>query len=556
MKKIRSITVNKTWALKKFLCALAFLVGLVAFAQTPGTFTVTGSLHDARVAHTATLLPDGRVLVVGGGQGPDLIDGFNAVSGAELFDPATSTFTPAGTSLRDYHTATLLQSGQVLVAGGESGWVNGLPITTPSAELYNPTTASFQQTGSMVIAREIHTATLLKDGRVLIVGGTRPNGLDWESLPFAEIYDPATGTFSLTGSLNEARWGHTATLLTDGRVLITGGSGNGSAEIYDPVTGSFTYTGSMNFPRSNHTATLLVNGQVLISGTSSGTSAVSQVYDPTTGLFQSVGSMTTPRIMHSATRLADGTVLIAGGYWRGSSISSAEIYDPTSGLFTRTADMNFGRLMHTATLLSDGSVLVVGGAGIGFALDLNFVNPAEVYRTGNPPASDPWQQAITAMKTAAGIDSANFWQWAWYWQRSPAFSGAPAGFGVLGSIDNTPGLIDKIVAAGGGNGFQTVSAVQWVLDYRQAVQPPDPWQQAITAMKASAGTDSINFWQWAWYWQRSPAFSGAPAGFGVLGSIDNIPGMIDKIVAAGGGNGSQIVSAEQWVPDYRQAAAQ
>jgi hypothetical protein len=117
-------------------------------------------------------------------------------------------------------------------------------------------------------------------------------------------------------------------------------------------------------------------------------------------------------------------------------------------------------------------------------------------------------------------------------------------------------LIDKIVAAGGGNGFQIVSSEQWVLDYRQAAQSPDPWQQAITAMKTAVGTDSLNFWQWAWFWQRSATFAGEPTGFGVLGSIDNTPGLIDKIVAAGGGDGFQIVSAEQWVLYYRQAASQ
>ena len=174
-----------------------------------------------------------------------------------------------------------------------------------------------------------------------------------------------------------------------------------------------------------------------------------------------------------------------------------------------------------------------------------------------PAVLEPqWQQAITTMKTAAGTDSLSFWEWAWYWQRSPAFSGAPAGFGVFGSIDNTPGTIDKIISIGGGNGLSFVSAEQWVLDYRQALQPPDPWQEAITAMKTAAGTDSQDFWQWAWYWQRSPAFSGAPAGFGVLGSIDNVTGLIAKIIAKEGGTGFDVVSAEQWMLFYRQAISQ
>jgi hypothetical protein len=179
-----------------------------------------------------------------------------------------------------------------------------------------------------------------------------------------------------------------------------------------------------------------------------------------------------------------------------------------------------------------------------------------IFVTKLPAVADPWQEAITAMKTAAGTDSLNFWQWAWFWQRSTAFPGAPVGFGLLGSIDNASGMIDKIIAMSGGVGFRIVSAEQWGLYYRQAAPPPDPWQQAITAMKTAAGVNSLNFWQWAWFWQRSAALPGAPTGFGVFGSIDNTSGMIDKIIAMGGRDGSQIVSAEQWVQYFRQAISQ
>jgi hypothetical protein len=155
------------------------------------------------------------------------------------------------------------------------------------------------------------------------------------------------------------------------------------------------------------------------------------------------------------------------------------------------------------------------------------------------------------MKTAAGSDSLNFWQWAWFWQRSAAFPGAPAGFGVLGSIDNSPGMIGNVIALAGGDGFRIVSAEQWVLYFRAVAS--DPWQDAIIAMKTAAGTDSLNFWQWAWFWQRLPSFPGAPARFGVLGSIDDTPGMINEIIAIGGGDGLRIVSAEQWVLYYQQS---
>ena len=163
-------------------------------------------------------------------------------------------------------------------------------------------------------------------------------------------------------------------------------------------------------------------------------------------------------------------------------------------------------------------------------------------------APDPWQPAIAAMKTAAGTDSLNFWEWAWQWQYLPAFQGAPAGFGVVGSI--SPGVMGEIIVAGGGDGFRVVSAEQWALYYRQALTT-DSLQQAASAMETATGTDSLNFWQWAWYWQRSPAFAGAPTGFGVLGSIDNTPGTIYKIIVDGGGDGFALVSAEQWALFYR-----
>src|SRR5579859_3376436 len=156
-------------------------VSVLAQAPTsPPGFSLSGSLHDARVAHTATLLNDGRVLVAGGGQGPDWLDGYWNVPGAELFDPVNGSFTPAGTFVRQFHTGTLLPSGKVLLAGGEEL----LSTATAESELYDPITGKFQPTGSLVVAREDHTATLLQDGRVLIVGGTRSQngGVNWVSL--------------------------------------------------------------------------------------------------------------------------------------------------------------------------------------------------------------------------------------------------------------------------------------------------------------------------------------------------------------------------------------
>ena len=363
--------------------------GVSALAQAPTStpgFTLSGSLHDARVVHTATLLKDGRVLVAGGGQGPDWLDGYWNVPGAELFDPVSGSFTPAGTFARQSHTATLLPSGKVLLAGGD------LSTTTAESELYDPVTGQFQPTGSLVVARESHTATPLQDGRVLIVGGTWLQDNNWVSLSDAEIYDPVTGTFSLTGSLNDARYGHTATLLPSGKVLVTGGfitqgpAGLTSAELYDPATGVFTLTGSMSVERFAPVATLLLDGHVLITGDRQ----TPELYDPATGSFELTGGMLEPRLWNTATLLRDGTVLIAGGY-NAAAIAEiqSEIYDPVNRIFTAGPNLHFPRVLHTATSLADGSVAIIGGADSTDGIRLKFVNSAEIYGAAGPISASP-----------------------------------------------------------------------------------------------------------------------------------------------------------------------
>jgi Galactose oxidase, central domain len=346
-----------------------------------GAFSATGSMMSSRLAHTATMLLNGRVLIVGGGEGPDLIDGFFVVGGAELFDPSTGTFASAGTEWRDLHTATLLPNGKVLLIGGETGWTGGAPntpIATPSAELYDPGTGLFQPTGNMNTGRESHTATLLADGRVLVTGGATPQGGSWETLQTAEVYDPASGTFLPTGNMVNPRIFHTATLLSNGKVLVTGGNvGGATAELYDPVAGSFALTGKMSVARSFHTATLLSNGKVLVVG-----GATADVYDPGTGVFTPVGPPITARSLHTATLLEDGTVLIAGGAAGASfapTTAAAEIYDPAKASFANTGRMGTGRLWHTATPLPNGNVIVIGGASSSDGIHITALKTAEIW---------------------------------------------------------------------------------------------------------------------------------------------------------------------------------
>jgi hypothetical protein len=233
--------------------------------EPPGPSRTVANLATARFGHEATLLPNGDVLITGGGAGKDS-DHFEVTAQAELFDSVHLTFAPAGQVTRVFHTATLLRTGQVLLAGGST---DGFGTDIATAELFDPLTGQLQPTGNMASEREFHTATLLADGRVLIAGGRRFLAGKDETLRTAEIYDPVVKTFSPTGSMNEARAWSRATLLLDGRVLIAGGFDNGpltSAELYDPATGSFTATGSMNIQRDGYAATLLANGKVLITG--------------------------------------------------------------------------------------------------------------------------------------------------------------------------------------------------------------------------------------------------------------------------------------------------
>ncbi len=348
---------------------------LVTVTTSSSGFTPTGNLTVARGLHTATLLPDNKVLVAYGSNSSAYTDaaGYVGLSSIEVYDAGSGTFTEivgdSGGGIFG-HTATLLQNGKVLLAGGfvNSVWAYGPSASDNGAGLYDSAAGVFSGTGNMTANRGDHTATLLANGKVLIAGGADqdPTGT---GLASAELYDPSTGTFTQTGSMAVGRFLHTATQLQNGKVLIVGGALTSTsdpvatAEVYDPATGIFTMTGAMATAREQHTATLLADGRVLIVGgtTSTGTSAPTatvEVYDPSTGSFSVTGSMAEARTFHTATLLPSGKVLVAGG---GQANSTAEAYDPATGSFRAAGGMETGRSGHTATLLPNGSVLVAGG---------------------------------------------------------------------------------------------------------------------------------------------------------------------------------------------------
>ncbi len=316
---------------------------------------------------TATLLLDGRVLIVDG-----------TTTGAEIYNPDDGSFSPLPDPIYSHFqglTATRLLDGRVLITGGYRA-----PGT---AEIFDPESNTFSATSPLKVSRSFHTATLLADGKVLIAGGQ--NG-DF-SVVSAEIYDPALGTFSLTGNMTGDRTGHSATRLQNGNVLIIGGThvtepGIGYSqdivEIYDPVTGTFRVTESMTYLASGHEATLLASGEVLVTrGT-----VPAEIFDPNLEAFRISGVMNDPRRAHTATLLTDGTVLLAGGNIAVGPVvtNSAEIFDPTTESFRLIPPMFSKRQQHSATLLLNGDVLVAGGTNGDV-----YINLAELYDGPPPP---------------------------------------------------------------------------------------------------------------------------------------------------------------------------
>lgn len=347
-----------------FVLLLCFSHAGASWPSGPGSLSEIAAMHIARASHTSTLLPNGKVLIAGGfaGSGGES----NPYTTAELFDPSSGTFqSVANMSLgRSGHTAILLKNGKVLMVGGWTGHY----ARPGSAEVFDPTTGSFTPTGNMVIERAGNTATLLPDGRVLIAGGVDRQE---NALASAEIYDPTTGKFTQTGSMTEPRGAHTATALRDGRVLIVGG-GSGhypsqnvhrSAEIFNPATARFTSAGQMSVGRHKHAAILLRSGKVLIIGGSDnrdwhGQYASAEIYDPASGTFNATGAMDTARFKLPAAvaLLPNGRVLVAGGG------AFAELYDETTGTFTKVAgSLGSARFFASATALAGGKALVTGG---------------------------------------------------------------------------------------------------------------------------------------------------------------------------------------------------
>jgi Galactose oxidase, central domain/Kelch motif len=322
-------------------------------------------MHVARTG-TATLLTSGtlagRVLLVGGSS---LVTCTNA---AEVYDPVTGTYSVVGSMARAryYHTATLLPDGRVLVVGGTP---DGLSENIAEAEIFDPETSRFSSTGKLAVGRYLHTATLLNDGRVLVVGGVARGG----TTTSAEIFNPGTGLWSSVGNLQVERNAHTATLLGNGTVLVAGGKdlyskSTSSAEIFNPTTLSFTATGSLSYARSYHTASIVDGKVFMMGGLGPNGELIGSLESFYGSGFNRVSQLNVPRYAHTATVTPNGDILVTGGGAAGADgTASVELCKPYTGCNIITS-MNEGRIYHTATMLANGDVLVAGG--------VRFVSPA------------------------------------------------------------------------------------------------------------------------------------------------------------------------------------
>ena len=350
-----------------------------------GTWAETAPMAGFRAEASAVLLPDGTVLVLGGQTAEIDADGNrHVVAGlraVERYDPQADEWVSAGTIpagvAAGRPTATLLRDGSVLVVGG-------------AAQVFDPTTRAWRSTDGPDLPDRCHTATRLADGRVLVAGGS----VAFEGLASAWLYDPVSGAWTAAPEMSESRCWSTATLLEDGRVLVIGGASGtrdlASAEIYDPVRDSWTSVAPVPQPAIGHSATLLLDGSVLVAGgwhSGNGTlEAEAFRYSVETDTWERVEDLPGPRGGHSATLLDGGHVLVAGGHGQGMScaisiLDAASLFDPTSATWHDAGAMREARYNHATVRLPNGNILVVGGKTTG--CDQSESRSTEVYAVGD-----------------------------------------------------------------------------------------------------------------------------------------------------------------------------
>ena len=344
-------------------------------------FTTEAPLPIGRSQHTATLLNDGRVLVAGG-----VGDGNVLFTTALVYDPVGNTWSGAGTLSfgRYQHTATLLPNGTVLLIGGM-----GLNGSLASAEIYDPVANAWTTTGSMTQARQSHTATILPNGKVLVAGGAKFSsvGAGLAAIASCEIFDPSSNAWTSAADLSQARYLHTAALLQNNKVVVASGATSqtttaftttATAELYDYISNTWASAGKPVAGRAHATLVPITFQRFVTEGGQNGSVPLpsAELYDSQVNTWTSTGALIQARTLHTATVLNSGQVLVTGGFDGNSVLNSAELYDPVIGGWNSAGTLNTARQFHTATLLQDGRVLIVGG------VNQIAISSAEIYDTG------------------------------------------------------------------------------------------------------------------------------------------------------------------------------
>lgn len=361
-------------------CLLGVIVVALSFstsdAQTSGTWTSTGSMATARYAFSAVQLKNGKVLVGGG------VSSTGVVGTSELYDPLTGIWAPTGNMriARAYYTATLLRNGKVLVAGGCTN--ADCSAGTATAEIYDPITGVWRSAGKMSTLRYFFHATPLQDGNVLVEGGCNQGNCGTVTAS-AELFNPRTRQWTSTGSMHIGRDYHTATMLNDGKIMVTGGytaqGTSNNVEMYDPVSGTWATMAAMIYGRALHSATALPDGRVVVAGTGNLPSSVTEVYDPIANLWSAAGNLNITRSAPIAALLPTGQAMVAGGYSYTRphyfNLASCELFDPTTNIWAFTGDMTDARYEQAIVVLANGRVLAAGG----LSASTTILSSADIY---------------------------------------------------------------------------------------------------------------------------------------------------------------------------------
>jgi len=405
------------------LAALILGVPLVgggpAQAQTTpqGSWELTGALASPRFDHSLTLLANGKVLAAGGRTSP----AGTVFNTAEVYDPVTEQWTPTG-PMNDHrwqHTATLLADGRVLVAGGFGGQATGTGLNaqpvTNSAEIYDPASNTWAPTGPMNVRRGLATATLLPNGQVLEAGGrwcpnAPPATCDFTfRTATAELFNPATGTWTPTGSMTQARHTTASVLLPDGRVIVPAGftnAGTGTnADIFNPVTGTWTATGNLNVARARQGAMLLQDGRVMVVAGFPATQTT-EIYNPSTNVWTSAAPLTSTgnRFNYAYTFMPNGKVLVASGVAAGAAVRNTDEYDPAANTWAPQAPMNDTHAS-TSSLSNSYRAVVLSASPTSYVADPYVCgrNCGKVLVAGNSSAGT--SELYTAAGTCYGFNA-------------------------------------------------------------------------------------------------------------------------------------------------------